>query len=221
MREVRYQTPHGINVSRLTSKLPYRKGFGRFLRDLDEYRGVYLSSGYEYPGRYSRWDIVSVRPPLELIGFQREVTFRPLNERGVAINRMLATVLRDHPHWDDFREENWRAAWHASSRCRSCSRRKNAASSRPYSPFCARSPANFAASMTTSSRSPARSDTTCCFSSSPSRSVFPATAARTFSSSSATTSSTWIASGNRSNGSPSSSSRTEFRRAGWSARANA
>jgi anthranilate synthase len=106
MREVRYQTPHGITVSRVTSKLPYRKGFGRFLRELDEHRGIYLSSGYEYPGRYSRWDIVSVRPPLELIGFQREVTFRPLNERGVAINRMLATVLRDHPHWDDFREEN-------------------------------------------------------------------------------------------------------------------
>jgi anthranilate synthase len=105
MREVRYQTPHGIAVSRLTSRLPYRKGFGRFLRELDEYRGIYLSSGYEYPGRYSRWDIVSVRPPLELIGFQREVTFRPLNERGAAINRMLATVLRDHPHWDDFREE--------------------------------------------------------------------------------------------------------------------
>jgi anthranilate synthase len=106
MREVRYQTPHGINVSRVTSKLPFQKGFGRFLRDLDKVRGIYLSSGYEYPGRYSRWDIVSVRPPLELVSFQREVVFRPLNERGAAINRMFATVLRDHPHWDDFREEN-------------------------------------------------------------------------------------------------------------------
>lgn len=106
MREVSYQTPRGITVSRVTSKLPYRKGFGRFLRELDEYRGIYLSSGYEYPGRYSRWDIVSVRPPLELIAFQREVTFRPLNERGVVLNRMLATVLHEHPHWDDFREEN-------------------------------------------------------------------------------------------------------------------
>jgi len=106
MREVRYQTPHGINVSRVTSKLPFRKGSGAFLRELNEYRGVYLSSGYEYPGRYSRWDIVSVRPPLELLSFQREVTFRPLNERGAAINRMLASVLRDHPHWDDFREQD-------------------------------------------------------------------------------------------------------------------
>ena len=106
MSEIRYQTPHGIEVLRKTSKLPYRQGLGRFLRELDGYRGIYLSSGYEYPGRYSRWDIVSVHPPLELIGFQREVTFRPLNERGAVINRMLATVLRDHPHWDDFREEN-------------------------------------------------------------------------------------------------------------------
>ena len=105
MREVKYQTPGGIRVSRVTSRLPWRTGLGRYLRQLDKYRGIYLSSGYEYPGRYSRWDIVSVCPPLELIGFQREVTFRPLNERGTAINRMLAPVLRDLTYWDDFREE--------------------------------------------------------------------------------------------------------------------
>ena len=106
MREVLYQTPRGIRVSRVTTKLPFARGLGRFRRDLDRHRGIYLSSGYEYPGRYSRWDIVAVRPPLELISFQREVTFRPLNDRGIAINRMLAAVLRDHPHWAEFREEN-------------------------------------------------------------------------------------------------------------------
>src|SRR5580658_2428367 len=106
MKDVQYHTHHGIAVTRIASTLPYRPGLGRFLRELDKYRGIYLSSGYEYPGRYSRWDIVSVRPPLELVSFQRDVTFRPLNDRGAAINRMLATVLRDHPHWDDFREED-------------------------------------------------------------------------------------------------------------------
>jgi len=105
MREVQYQTPRGIRVSRVTSKLPFAKGLDRFRRDLDRHRGIYLSSGYEYPGRYSRWDIVAVRPPLELVSFQREVTFRPLNDRGVAINKMLAAVLSDHPHWTDFHEE--------------------------------------------------------------------------------------------------------------------
>ncbi len=108
MREVQYQTPHGIRVSRVTTKLPFGKGLDRFRRDLDRRRGVYFSSGYEYPGRYSRWDMVAVRPPLELVGFQREVTFRPFNDRGIAINRMIATVLRDHPHWADFREDNGR-----------------------------------------------------------------------------------------------------------------
>jgi anthranilate synthase len=106
MKDVQYHTPHGISVTRTVSALSYRQGFRRFLRELDRYRGIYLSSGYEFPGRYSRWDIVSVRPPLELVSFQRDVTFRPLNERGAAINRMLAAVLKDHPHWDDFREEN-------------------------------------------------------------------------------------------------------------------
>src|SRR5947209_5138061 len=106
MREVRYQTPHGITVSRNTSRLPFHAGLSRLLRDLDRYRGIYLSSGYEYPGRYSRWDIVSVKPPLELVSFQRDVTFRPLNERGAAINRMLSSVLAGHPHWDDFQEQD-------------------------------------------------------------------------------------------------------------------
>jgi anthranilate synthase len=106
MREVQYQTPRGIRVTRATTKLPFAAGLERFRRDLDRRRGIYLSSGYEYPGRYSRWDIVAVRPPLELISFQREVTFRPLNERGSAINRMLAVVLRDHPHWESFTEDN-------------------------------------------------------------------------------------------------------------------
>ncbi|HVV47540.1 MAG TPA: anthranilate synthase component I [Bryobacteraceae bacterium] len=106
MREVQYQTPRGIRVSRVTTKLPFAAGLERFRRDLDRRRGIYLSSGYEYPGRYSRWDIAAVRPPLELISFQREVTFRPLNERGAAINRMLAAVLRDHPHWESFAEDN-------------------------------------------------------------------------------------------------------------------
>jgi anthranilate synthase len=105
MREVQYQTPHGIRVTRVTTTLPFAKGLDRFRRDLDRHRGIYLSSGYEYPGRYSRWDMVGVRPPLELVSFQRDVAFRPLNDRGMAINRMLATVLRDHAHWDDFRDD--------------------------------------------------------------------------------------------------------------------
>ncbi len=100
MREFRYTTPHGIVVTRATSRVPYRKGLGHLLGELDSYRGFYLSSGYEYPGRYSRWDIASVRPPLEIVGAGRQIRFRPLNLRGQILVEMLYRVLAEHPHWE-------------------------------------------------------------------------------------------------------------------------
>jgi len=97
-----YTTPHGIEVVRQVSKGSYRKGLRHVLRALDRHRGIYLSSGYEYPGRYSRWDIASVCPPLEIVAFDRRVEFRPLNERGKVLARMLESVLAGHPHWEEF-----------------------------------------------------------------------------------------------------------------------
>ena len=102
MREYRYTTPHGIQVTRSTSKTNFRKGLQHLLRDLDQHRGIYLSSGYEYPGRYSRWDIASTCPPLEIVSYDRRVEFRPLNARGVETLRMFHGLLAGHPHWEDF-----------------------------------------------------------------------------------------------------------------------
>ena len=82
MREQSFTTPHGIVVTRNVSKVSYRKGLAHLLRELDRHRGIYLSSGYEFPGRYSRWDIASTCPPLEIISYDRRVEFRPLNQRG-------------------------------------------------------------------------------------------------------------------------------------------
>jgi anthranilate synthase len=102
MRELRYTTPHGIAVTRTVSKISYRKGLKHLLRDLDRHRGIYLSSGYEYPGRYSRWDIASTCPPLEVVSYDRRVEFRPLNLRGQMLTQIFYSLLADHPHWDDF-----------------------------------------------------------------------------------------------------------------------
>ena len=102
MRDYRYTTPHGIQVTRTASTANFRKGLKHLLRDLDRHRGIYLSSGYEYPGRYSRWDIASSRPPLEIVSYDRRVELRPLNERGRRLVRILHPVLEAHPHWDQF-----------------------------------------------------------------------------------------------------------------------
>jgi anthranilate synthase len=102
MRELKYSTQSGIAVTRVVSKVPYKNGLKRLLKDLDSHRGVYLSSGYEFPGRYSRWDFASTRPPLEIVAIDREVEFRPLNQRGEMMNRMLLPVLARNPHWESF-----------------------------------------------------------------------------------------------------------------------
>ena len=105
MRAYRYQTPHGIDVTRTVSKANFRRGLKSLLRDLDRHRGIYLSSGYEYPGRYSRWDIASTCPPLEIVSYDREVEFRALNERGAKMVEILAPVISGHPHWEEFATE--------------------------------------------------------------------------------------------------------------------
>jgi len=102
MRELQYTTPHGVAVTRKLSKAPFHKGLRRLLRELDSHRGVYLSSGYEFPGRYSRWDIAATCPSLEIVSTARKVEFRPLNGRGEALVRILAPVLAAHPHWESF-----------------------------------------------------------------------------------------------------------------------
>ncbi|MBS1834515.1 MAG: anthranilate synthase component I [Acidobacteria bacterium] len=97
MRSTQYTTPHGITVTSTVSKVPYQKGLRALLRKLDRQRGIYLSSGYEYPGRYSRWDIAAVAPPLEIVATGQSIRFSALNERGKVINRLLAPLLQDHP----------------------------------------------------------------------------------------------------------------------------
>jgi anthranilate synthase len=105
MRELKYSTRSYITVTRVASKIPFRLGLENLLKDLDSHRGVYLSSGYEFPGRYSRWDFASTRPPLEIIAVDREMEFRPLNQRGEMLNRMLLPVLSRNPHWESFAQD--------------------------------------------------------------------------------------------------------------------
>ncbi|MBC7924373.1 MAG: anthranilate synthase component I [Bryobacteraceae bacterium] len=102
MPKLLYTTRSGIRVTRTDSRIPYEQGLESLLRELDQHRGFYLSSGYEYPGRYSRWDIASLCPPLEILGFQRELVLRALNARGSVLLQLIEPVLADHPHWENF-----------------------------------------------------------------------------------------------------------------------
>jgi anthranilate synthase len=98
LRSLKYTTRSGVTVTRGLSKLPYKTGLRHLLRELDHHRGIYLSSGYEYPERYSRWEFASVRPPLEIVARGREVEFAALNQRGSVLIEILEAVFASHPH---------------------------------------------------------------------------------------------------------------------------
>jgi anthranilate synthase len=106
MPQLRYQTPHGITVTRSASRIPYASGLHHVLKQLDSRRGFYLSSGYEFPGRYSRWDIASVAPLVEIISAGRQLQIRALNQRGEVFLGLLLPLLEGHSHWTMDRENS-------------------------------------------------------------------------------------------------------------------
>ena len=52
------------------------------VRKLDSHKGVLLTSSYEFPGRYARWSLGFVDPPLEVSGKADQCTIKALNDRG-------------------------------------------------------------------------------------------------------------------------------------------
>lgn len=92
-----YTTGGGIRVSREVHEIAVEGATDALIDRLDNRRGVLLTSTYEYPGRYTRWDIGFSDPPIEIIVRQRRLTVRALNPRGEAILPAISHVLRDLP----------------------------------------------------------------------------------------------------------------------------
>ena len=93
----RYRTNGGIDVSRSVYEVDQDTAIDQVLSQLNTQRGALLSSSYEYPGRYKRWAIGFVNPPLELS--TREDTFRLIahNDRGKLLLPLLAARLLEQP----------------------------------------------------------------------------------------------------------------------------
>ena len=91
--DMRFRSRSGITVARREVELDYSAGIGGLIDRLDTERGVFLSSGIEFPDRYSRWDMGVVNPPLELTARGHDVTVRALNEKGEKWLTILAPVL--------------------------------------------------------------------------------------------------------------------------------
>jgi anthranilate synthase len=82
-------TRGGVRITRTATPFDPSE-LGRIAALADERRGGVMSSGMEYPGRYSRWHMAYADPCAEITATGRQVTVRALNARG----RVLMPVLR-------------------------------------------------------------------------------------------------------------------------------
>ncbi|MGF1479815.1 MAG: anthranilate synthase [Cyanophyceae cyanobacterium] len=94
----RYTTQGGISVTRSRAKILMETATDRILSRLNSQRGGLLASSYEYPGRYKRWAIGFINPPLELATRDRTFTIAAHNERGQVLLPFIADWLRGHDH---------------------------------------------------------------------------------------------------------------------------
>ena len=87
---ISYQTRGGLTVRRHTEPADPVLDVATLVEALDERRGALYSSSYEYPGRYTRWDIGFVDPPLVLTTRGARLRLDALNHRGDVLLHAIA-----------------------------------------------------------------------------------------------------------------------------------
>ena len=87
-----FETAGGVRVSR--SAGPFDPDLlAGVSRAVDERRGGVLSSGMEYPGRYSRWHIAYADPCVEIVARGRRIGAQALNDRGRVLLPVISAAL--------------------------------------------------------------------------------------------------------------------------------
>jgi anthranilate synthase len=87
-----FETGAGVRVTRTAA--PFDPALlADMTRQVEMRPGGVLSSGMEYPGRYSRWHMAYVDPCLELVARGRRVTATALNDRGLVLLPVVTDAM--------------------------------------------------------------------------------------------------------------------------------
>ncbi len=91
----RYKSRGGITITR-TRRIVKNSALAieRLAESLNERKGALLTSSFEYPGRYTRWDMGFCNPALELIGRDRSFAVNACNRRGRILLPAIEKALR-------------------------------------------------------------------------------------------------------------------------------
>lgn len=80
--EIFYFTNEGIGITRRKCFLDVETATDTILKEIDSRKGALFSSRYEYPGRYSRWDVGFYNPLIEIRANGKEFSINAQNQRG-------------------------------------------------------------------------------------------------------------------------------------------
>jgi anthranilate synthase len=87
-----YLTGGGVRVHRAAAA--FDPGLlDELTRQVQDRPGGVLSSGMEYPGRYSRWHMAYVDPPLQVVAHGRRISATALNKRGEVLLPVVAAAM--------------------------------------------------------------------------------------------------------------------------------
>ena len=90
-----YRSAGGVAITRTARPETRGDALDALAAALDERLGVLLTSSFEYPGRYTRWDMGFCDPALSFTGRQRGFEVRACNERGAVLIPAVAAALED------------------------------------------------------------------------------------------------------------------------------
>lgn len=99
-----FVTAGGVSVSRRREPADYETAIDAMMDGLDDRIGAVLSSNYEYPGRYTRWDTGMIDPPVVISARKRDMRIAALSARGRPILAMIAVALEDNAHIADLKQ---------------------------------------------------------------------------------------------------------------------
>lgn len=88
-----YSAGEGLQITRTQLTVNADESVSKLVRLLDDHKGALFSSTYRFPGRYSRWDIGFVNPPVTLTTQADTFQICPLNARGQMIITYLEKCL--------------------------------------------------------------------------------------------------------------------------------
>ncbi|WP_058440548.1 anthranilate synthase component I [Legionella brunensis] len=87
------KTAGGVYIEYEQHALAYENAIEPLLERLDTHRGALFASSFEYPGRYTCWDIGFYNPPLAIICKAHEIQLQALNSRGEVLLAIILPAL--------------------------------------------------------------------------------------------------------------------------------